>query len=380
MRLFGIKDVFRLTGIIIIAACAVFVCSLFLNFNIDMRELESAIAPQSKPLYEAMVMTGKVVSIVSGGCLLITAAVMLLFYVKRLIDIRRRELGVMKALGFSRMSIARGFAIFGAAVFVGAGAGYAGAFCFMPLFYRTQNADGLLPDITVSFHISLPIMLVALPTAAFALMSVLYAYIKLKAPVLSLLKGRTAERVRTVSSRGDLPFLKDMRRSVVRGRKSLVFFIGFAAFCYSAMVQMSFGVRELASDVMSAMTLLIGLVLAFVTLFIAVTTVVSSNAKSVSIMRAFGYSRRECSSAVLNGYIPAAAVGFAVGTVYQYALLRIAVDVMFRDVENVPDFGFDYAALGIAAASFALVYFAVTKWSSRQLGKSTVKEIMLESE
>lgn len=376
----SIKDIFKMVGIIIISACAVFVCVLFLNYNIDLKGIEELITEQARPLYDALVTMGKVVSAVSGGCLLMTSAVMLIFYVKHYIDAHRKELGILKALGYSNLRIASGFWVFGMSVFIGTAAGFAGAFCLMPKFYSTQNEKGLLPDFTAKFHVELLLFLVILPTVVFALLSVAYGFLKMKTPVLELLKGKSSDKMRPVKDGGDMPFLKDMKRATVRGRKSLVFFIGFAAFCFSAMVQMSVGVEKLASGMMSLMVLMIGVILALATLFIAVTTVVSSNAKSVSIMRVFGYSRGECSSAVLNGYRPAALVGFAVGTFYQYFLLKIAVDVMFKDVENVPAFDFNFRALIIAAVSFVAVYEAVTLWCSRKIGKLQLREIMLDFE
>lgn len=376
----SVRDIFKMTGIIIISACAVFVCTLFLNYNIDLRGVEPLINEQTRALYDALVTTGKVVSAVSGGCLLITSAVMLTFYIKLYIDTHRRELGILKALGYSNMRISSGFWTFGLSVFIGAAAGFAGACALMPKFYEVQNEDKLLPEFGAKFHAELLFFLVLLPTAAFALLSVMYGFLKMKAPVLKLLRGKSGQKAAAVKGGDNMPFLKDMKRATVRGRKSLVFFMGFAAFCYSAMVQMSFGTEKLASGMMALMVLMIGVVLAFVTLFIAVTAVVRSNAKSVSIMRVFGYSRAECSAAVLSGYRPAALVGFAVGTLYQYLLLKIAVTVLFKNVENVPEFNFDIKALAVAAVSFAVIFEIVMRGFSRRLGKLSVKEIMLESE
>lgn len=377
----GIKDVFKLVGIIIISACAVFVCALFLNYNLDLQGIEDQIsAVESKALFDALVMMGKVVSAVSGGCLLLTSVVMLAFYIKHYIDSRRKELGILKALGYSNLRIAVGFWVFGLSVFFGTAIGFSGAHLLMPKFYSVQNEDGLLPSFEPSFHFELLIFLVILPTAVFALLSVLYSLLKMKTPVIELLKGKSGGRTKGVKTNGDLPFLKELRKITVRSRKSLVFFIAFASFCYSAMVQMSFGVVDLASEMMSLMMLTIGLVLALVTLFIAVTTVIGSNAKSVSIMRVFGYSGSECSSAVLSGYRPAALVGFAVGTAYQYFLLRIAVDVLFKDVENVPEFDFNVKALIVAAVSFVIIYEAVMYFYSRKIGRISVKEIMTDRE
>ncbi|MDE6733639.1 MAG: ABC transporter permease [Oscillospiraceae bacterium] len=376
----GIKDVFKLIGMIIISACAVFVCTLFLNYNIDLRGIESEISAQSRALFDALVTMGKVISAVSGGCLLLTSVVMLCFYIKHYIDQHRQELGILKALGYSKFRIARGFWVFGLSVLIGTAIGFAGAHCLMPKFYSVQNEDGLLPAFDPRFHTELLLFLVILPTAAFALMSVGYGLIKLKTPVLELLKGKSTANVKHVRGGEKPTFLREMKSATVRSRKSLVFFIGFASFCYSAMVQMSLCIDKLASEMMALMTLMIGIILAFVTLFIAAATIVRSNAKSVSIMRVFGYSGKECSSAVLNGYRPAAVIGFAVGSAYQYLLLKIAVDVMFKDVENVPEFDFNFRALIVAAVSFVIVYEAVIFFCSRRLGKLSLKQIMLDAE
>ena len=249
----------------------------------------------------------------------------------------------------------------------------------MPKFYSVQNADGLLPAFEPRLHLELPLFLVILPAAAFALLSVGYGLIKLKAPAIELLKGKSSENVKPPKSAEKPTFLREMKSATVRSRKSLVFFIGFAAFCYSAMVQMSLGMDKLASEMMSLMTLMIGVILAFVTLFIALSAIVRSNAKSVSIMRVFGYSERECSRAVLSGYRPAAVIGFIVGSAYQYLLLKIAVEIMFKDVDNIPKLNFDFRALIIASVSFVAVYEAVMRIGSRKLGKISLKKIMLDN-
>lgn len=380
----GIKDVFKLIGIIIISACAVFVSALFLNYNIDLRGIENLIiGTEAEPLFDALVMSGNVISAVSGGCLLMTSVVMLVFYIKHYIDAHRKELGILKALGYSNFRIAIGFWVFGLSVFLGTAIGFAGAHLIMRKFYSVQNEEGLLPTFEAKFHFELLLFLVILPTVIFALLSVLYAFFKLKTPVIELLKGKSIQKAKSTNitkKGGDYPFLKELRSITLRSRKSLVFFIAFAAFCYSAMVQMSFGMDKLASGMMKIMVLIIGLVLAFVTLFIAVSTVVNSNAKSVSVMRVFGYSARECAGGILGGYRPAALAGFAVGTFYQYFLLKIAVEIMFKDIEGVPELEFNFKALFAALISFAVIYETVMYFCSRRIGKMSVKEVLLDSE
>ena len=79
----GMKDVAKLFAVAIVSCCAVFVCALFLNYNIDIARIKDTIAtPQGRILYDAQVASGKVVAGVSGGCLVITTAIMLVFYIK----------------------------------------------------------------------------------------------------------------------------------------------------------------------------------------------------------------------------------------------------------------------------------------------------------
>lgn len=169
----------------------------------------------------------------------------------------------------------------------------------MPIFYRVQNEDKILPEITVHFHMCLLIYLVILPTILFAVLSVFYACLKLRRPVLGLLREQEAySAVKRGKSRKEdneaMPFLGEMRRSTLRSRKTLVFFIAFASFCYSAMTQMSLGMEDLGSAMMGGMMLVIGVILACTTLFLAVTTVIHGNRKSIAMMRVFGYSHKQC--------------------------------------------------------------------------------------
>ena len=87
------------------------------------------------------------------------------------------------------------------------------------------------------------------------------------------------------------------------------------------MTQMSFSMKDLSSEMMGVMMLVIGLVLAFTTLFLAITTVINGNTKTIAMMRVFGYSQKECCRAILGGYRPLSYIGFIIGTVYQYGLL-----------------------------------------------------------
>lgn len=379
----GIKDAAKLIGISIISFCAVFVCTLFLNYNIDIVDIkDKIISNQAMIFYDAQVSTAKVVSALSGGCLLITSVVMLIFYIKHYIDIHKKELGILKAMGYSNIKIASKFWVFGISVLIGTAVGFFCAYLIMPLFYKIQNQDKLLPEISVHFHLSLLFYLVMLPAAAFSVLAFFYAFYKLKRPTLELLKENSLPSSKVKKSKlknsAECSFLAELKSSILKSRKTLVFFIFFASFCFSAMTQMSFSMNELASIMMSVMIMMIGVILSCTTLFLAVIAVINGNTKTIAMMRVFGYSQKECCKAILSGYRPVSYIGFAVGTVYQYALLKIMVSVVFKDMEGVPEYGFDFPAMLISLVFFIAAYEIVMYYYSEKLKKVSIKEIMLE--
>lgn len=95
-------------------------------------------------------------------------------------------------------------------------------------------------------------------------------------------------------------------------------------------------------------------------------------------MRVFGYSQKECCKAILGGYRPVSYIGFAIGTIYQYALLRIMVDIVFKDVENVPAYQFDFPVMLISLVVFIIVYEILMFAYSDKIRKISMKEIMIE--
>ena len=374
----SIKDALKFVGISIVACCGVFVCTLFLNYNIDLPKVKDAINTQAGiAMYEAHVSMGKAIVGISGGCLVVTAALMLLFYIKNYIDSHGRELGILKALGYSDGKIALRFWVFGLCTFVGAAVGFAAAYAFMPRFYKVQNADALFPPLSVGFHPWLLVLLVLLPSAAFAVLAVLYALFRLKTTALALMKGADSLKVRRYEGKGERPFLSDLKRSVLKSKKAPVFFVAFSAFCFSAMTQMSISMLDLASATMGAMILVIGLILAYMTLFMSLTSAVKENAPYVALLGAFGYTEKERNSAVLGGYRFVSYIGFVFGTLYQYILLKIMVVFVFSDIAGMPDYSFDFVALAISVAAFVLSYELVMLFYSRRISKLSLKQFFL---
>ncbi len=377
----GIKSAAKLIGVSIISCCMILVCALFLNYNLDLAGIAGEITLEQTAVYDAMVSNSWVVILVSGGCMLATSVVMLLFYIKHYIDSHKKELGILKAMGYSNLKIASKFWVFGVSVLIGTSAGFGGAAALMPAFYRMQNQDHLLPEVLLHFHPSL-ILLLVVPAGLFALLSILYACFRLKMPVLWLLKDSWQSKVKIRKHKDkeepEQPFLKGLKKQTLASRKILVFFILFASFCFSAMTQMSWSMNDLASPMMGVMIALIGLTLAFTTLFMAITTAVRGNTKTIALMQAFGYSKKECCKAILGGYRPLGYIGFAVGTAYQYGLLKLMVSVVFKDVEGVPEYGFDLPVMLVSLGCFIVAYELVIRCYSERMKRISIKEIMLE--
>ena len=226
--LIGIKNASKLIGISVISCCAVLVCTMFLNFYFDVQLIESEITSElSMSFYNAQLSTAKVVCLVSGGCLLITSVVMLMFYIKHYIDTHKQELGILKALGYSNLTVAKNFWVFGISAFIGTVIGFGGAFLMMPWFYALQNEDKMLPEIAIHFHPTIFLYFVILPTVGFSLLAVGYAWRQLKKPVLLLLKNvfQTSSKAKKQKEdkSSECSFVDDLKRNTLRSKKTLAF-------------------------------------------------------------------------------------------------------------------------------------------------------------
>lgn len=376
----GWKDGIKLFGISVITCCAVLVCTMFLNFYLDITALNTELlGAEAKVFYQAQVATSKVVCYITGGCLAMTSVVTLLFYVRHYISTHKKELGILKALGYSARKISCHFWVFGLAVFAGAAVGFCGAWAIMTPFYAQQNKDAIFPELSMKFHGELIAYFIILPTVIFALLAIGCAFWGLRADAMRLMKEDFHPKKKEKPSRGkdEMPFLRQMKFIMPTKKKALAFFMTFAAFCFSAMTQMAFGMKDLSSAMMGVMMLIIGLVLSFTTLFLAVATVIRGNRKTVAVMKVFGYSQKECCNALLGGYRYLGYLGFAVGTVYQYVLLKVMVEVVFKDIGTVPEYKFDYVTMLISLAVFVVTYELTMFFSAERIKKMPVKEIMI---
>lgn len=377
------KDIFKLIGISIVCCCAVFVCTFFLNFYVDVQTISDLVTEELQPLYDAQLTTAQFTCAITGGFLGVIAVIMLIFYIKMYVDANAKNLGVMKAMGYGNGKLALRFCVFGASVLLGALIGFGLGFALMPYIYKQLSIEGL-PQIEIHFHAFLPFALVVAPTVIFSALSCIFAYVALKRPVSQLLRGNTEKRKQKKikiekESAKERSFLKEMCLKTLGSKKTLAFFFAFSCFCFSAMVQMGASMEGLTSQSMGLMILLIGLVLAVTSLFMAATSLINANIKNISIMKSFGYSLKECAVAVLGGYIPFGIFGFALGTVYQYGLLYLMVNVIFKEVGDVVSYSFSVPVFFYTLAAFLVFYAAVITVYVWRMSKISVKKVMEET-
>lgn len=83
-------------------------------------------------------------------------------------------------------------------------------------------------------------------------------------------------------------------------------------------------------------------------------------------------------SELLFGTLPISYIGFIIGTVYQYGLLRLIVDIVFKDVEGIPTYKFDFPAMLISLVCFITIYEIMMYIYSEKIKKISIRKIMIE--
>lgn len=376
----SIKDSIKLIGISIVCFCAVFVCTFFLNYYLDVSPLKDSVSEEIMPLYTAQLATAKMTCGITGGFLGLIAVIMLLFYIKIYIDSHSKILGTLKALSYSNISISKSFSIFGLSVFFGCVSGFSIAWAFMQNIYESLTIEGL-PTVKTKFHYELLILLVILPTIVFTIISFAFALFKLRQPTIELLKGKTVKvkKAKTKIQKKERNFLTEMCFSVLKSKKSLAFFVTFSCFCFSAMVQMGLSMESLMEGTMGLLILIIGVVLSIVSMVMSMTTLIRNNSKNISMMKALGYMRKERFIGVFAGYIPFAFIGFIIGTGYQFGLLTFMINVIFKNVALVPDYHFNVKVFFITLLCFVVLYSLAFLFFLCKADKTSLKEIMTEN-
>lgn len=372
------KSLGKLTGIVIVCFCAVFVCTFFLNFYLDVLPLRDSVSEQMLPLYEAQLATAQMCCSITGGVLALTVVVMIVFYVRLYIDEHAAELGILKSMGYSAGRLASRFLVFGLSALSGCLLGYAAGHAAMPFVYNQLTIEGL--NVEIHYHVSLLFALALAPALLFSALSCVCAYFTLRKPALAIMKGekKMCKQKRRPTGRRERSFLSEIAIRSIGNNKLLTFFVAFSGFCFSAMVQMGASMESLVSGTMGWMIFAIGLVLSVTSIFMALTALMKSVSKSVAMMKTFGYPLTQCAFAVFAGFVPFLLLGFALGTVYQFGLLSFMVNLIFRDVGEVPVYTFRTDVMFYTLAAFIVCYAAIGAKYVRSLNRISVKTVMSE--
>ena len=376
-----LKDLRKAIAVVIVSFCAIFITTLFSNLYLDLKGLDiTGFNIMQKKFYDAQLIVSKFVIIITGTVLSISAAVMLIFYIKQFIDDSKHKIGILKAQGYSNNFIASKFFIFGFLVFLGSLLGYGCSHLFMPKFYESRNTDNILSELTINFHPKLLLIMVILPSLLFLVISIVYVLFNLNVPTINLLKqiNSTNKKIRKRRFRQYKNFFKELRATVLFSNKTLLFFVIFAALSFSSMIQMAFGMRDFVDGTIRIMMMVIGVILSLSILLISLEVIANSNIKNISILNIMGYSKNECSSIILSGYRVVAYIGFAIGTVYQYFLIKTLLTVLSKKLDSETTYSFDLISVIGSFIAFVLIYEIFILYYSNRIKDINVKKVMMD--
>ena len=378
-----LKDLRKAIAVVIVSYCAVFITTLFSNLYLDLKGLDiTGFNIIQKKFYDAQLIVSKFVVIITGTVLSISAAVMLIFYIKQFIDDSKHKIGILKAQGYSNNFIASKFSVFGFLVFLGSLLGYGSSHLFMPKFYESRNTDNILSELTINFHPQLLLIMVILPSLLFLVMSIVYVLFNLNVPTINLLKqvNSTNKKIRKRRFRQYKNFFKELRATVLFSNKTLLFFVIFAALSFSSMIQMAFGMRDFVDGTIRIMMMMmvIGVILSLSILLISLEVIANSNIKNISILNIMGYSKNECSRIVLSGYRVVAYIGFAIGTVYQYFLIKTLLTVLSKKLDSETTYNFDLISVIGSFIAFVLIYEIFILYYGNRIKDINVKKVMMD--
>jgi putative ABC transport system permease protein len=210
---------------------------------------------------------------------------------------------------------------------------------------------------------------------------VLFAKIKLRKNPLDLIKGARREKVSRLTKKmqqkdNTQSFQAIIRENMLLNNLVLMFFMGFAAFGFSCMVQMAFTMLPFDSGgLMIGVFLAFGLMMGLVTLLLSLTFIVNKNKKYLALMRAYGYTDRECGRAMFGGYRIVTYIGFAIGTVWQFFLIKTMAS-MFAKSHELDEVLFSWLGLWVTLAVFLVAYELILLYYKWRISKIPLKEIM----
>ena len=375
-----LRDNKKLIGVIVLCFAAVFICTIFLNYGLDLNALENVFMDEmARMIYNGQKTMSSIIIAAAGGVMGAITVIVLLFIINRFIQENQSNMGVLKAMGYPNIKIAVSFLKFGLVVLLGCIIGYIAGFAFSPVVYGIFN-NGELPDVTLRFHFDVIVYLVILPSVIFTLLAFLYAVLKLKKPPLDMIRETNKGKANKLSAKlqsknNNKPFLRNLKTTMLFNNLTLIIFVLIAGFGFAAQIQIALLMQDVNMDfTFSAINLVIGCILGLVTLILALNYVINSNRKYISLLKAYGYTDSECSRALIGGYRIVSYIGFAIGTVYQFFFMQFMVS-LFADAYDVT-VNFNVVGFFITLGAFIVLYELIMLYFRKTINKIPLREIM----
>lgn len=189
----------------------------------------------------------------------LTVMVLLVTIIIQNINEAKSNMGVLKALGYSTLHIAKRYFLIGPFLFIGAVVGYLVSYAVSPLFINKINATFLVPNASLNFDLVQFILFTTIPALFFSVMAFGIAVFTLRKPPLEMIHNAESvklnflvKRIRKKSSTN--PFKKAVFKAIVLNNILLVFLALLTGFMASANLQIAFSLQAM-SDKVSSLTL-----------------------------------------------------------------------------------------------------------------------------
>jgi predicted lysophospholipase L1 biosynthesis ABC-type transport system permease subunit len=123
---------------------------------------------------------------------------------------------------------------------------------------------------------------------------------------------------------------------------------------------------------MTSTFIISGLIVGSVTLLLALTFVINKNRKYIAMLKAYGYTEKECGRAMFGGYRIITYIGFVIGTIYQFLFIAF---IIARAFDNAT-VNFDVIGFCVALSVFIIVYEFIIHFYKHRIAGINLNEIM----
>ena len=143
------------------------------------------------------------------------------------------------------------------------------------------------------------------------------------------------------------------------------------------MLQLALSLQDMMDVALQVMMIGIGLILSLSIFYLALLTLLSRHKDSVAILKAMGYSQRDCLSVTLHPYYGVVMLGFLLGSAYQFGIIRLILWLVVGQGSQMGHSGFNWVNFVLAGFLLVIVYTGFNVYFSRRLAQVPIKAILL---